>query len=393
MSYNERNGRLGLALASAFVGFWASAFGGIELTMPEKDATVALVPDVQKRVMSRMSMEERRGLLDGDKALRKSGEWGKSNPVVLKWAHTEKENGPWKIEIGLAADLSDARVWYVGEKKQGEDAPSRREMEYTVPFANLEIARKYYWRVSGVCLESKDVVLSEISSFYTEDFAPRWIGVEGRVGNIRDLGGRLTHGGRRVKQGMAFRGQGLNDNAVGERRGRNRLMVEDVDYLTHTLGIRTDLDLRVKSEKADMTESPLGPGVAFVQHPSQAYHLIFTDQGKKIMAKNFRIFCDRKNYPIYFHCIGGADRTGTLAYVLNGVLGVDRHDLETDWESTFYSRHQTIPISWFREEAFNDGFSKYGNEGDSWSRRIELYLLDCGITEKEIAEFRSIMLE
>ena len=111
------------------------------------------------------------------------------------------------------------------------------------------------------------------------------------------------------------------------------------------------------------------------------------------MARNFRIFCDRKNYPIYFHCIGGADRTGTLAYVLNGVLGVARHDLETDWESTFYSRPPSTPISWCREEAFNDGFSKYGREGDSWSRRIEFYLLDCGITEKEIAEFRSIMLE
>ena len=93
---------------------------------------------------------------------------------------------------------------------------------------------------------------------------------------------------------------------------------------------------------------------------------------------------------------GGADRTGSLCYVLNGVLGVDRHDLEVDWESTFYPKipdENPDPKFWCRESHFNDGFSKYGKEGDSWNRRIELYLLDCGVTEAEIATFREIMLE
>ena len=121
--------------------------------------------------------------------------------------------------------------------------------------------------------------------------------------------------------------------------------------------------------------------------------------GMKTMAANFRVFCDEKNYPIYFHCIGGADRTGSLAYVLNGILGVDRHDLETDWESTFYPtltemrKDYNGPSYWCGENHFNDGFSKYGDEDTSWNDRIELYLLDCGITKEEIAKFRSIMLE
>lgn len=122
---------------------------------------------------------------------------------------------------------------------------------------------------------------------------------------------------------------------------------------------------------------------------------------KKIMSlptlsERIRLFCKRENYPVYMHCIGGADRTGSLAYVLLGVLGVDRHDLEVDWESTFYPK---IPDScnepdyWCRESHFNDGFAKYGSEDDSWGRRIELYLMDCGVTEAEIAAFRTIMLE
>ena len=140
----------------------------------------------------------------------------------------------------------------------------------------------------------------------------------------------------------------------------------------------------------------VGPDVAFVQFAAEGYKKIFEDYGKSIMARTFRVFCDRKNYPIYFHCIGGADRTGALAYVLNGVLGVGRHELETDFESTFYPNIPDAnpdPNFWRRESHFNDGFSKYGKEGDSWNRRIELYLLDCGVTEEEIAAFRSIMLE
>ena len=37
--------------------------------------------------------------------------------------------------------------------------------------------------------------------------------------------------------------------------------------------------------------------------------------------------------------------------------------------------------------------SRYGADGDTWNRRIELYLLDCGVTAEEIAKFRSIMLQ
>ena len=37
--------------------------------------------------------------------------------------------------------------------------------------------------------------------------------------------------------------------------------------------------------------------------------------------------------------------------------------------------------------------SSGGADGGTWQRRIELYLLDCGVTEAEIAAFKSIMLE
>ena len=386
---------------------------------PTGDETVALVPDAQKKVMDLPTLEERIALFredreKGGKVIRHDQFWRKAKPFKLTWRATEGEIGPWKIEVATTPDLADPEIHYVGVKSV--DPATGRETDkgiggldgevvsYTVPRANLEIARTYYWRVSGLTKPAKDqkkgeAVSSEIASFTTEDRAPRWIEIEGHVGNIRDFGGWKTTDGRRVRQGLAFRGQGLNYNSVtGERQGRNRLTVEDVKYFTQTLGIRTDHDLRSKAETADLAESPLGPGVKFILRSSPCYRGIFGKDGKKTMAENVRVFCDKANYPIYFHCIGGADRTGSLAYVLLGTLGVSQHDIETDWESTFYPNipddlHEKEPDFWCRESHLTDGIAKYGDEGDSWQRRCELYLLDCGVTQEEIARLREILLE
>lgn len=390
---------------------------------PVADAEVKLVADAQKKVMNMAKYDERLAFLQWDRAngkkVRHDKHWRKALPVTLEWKATEGEKGPWKIEIGRKSDFSDARVWYKPVRETdkatgrtgGKDLSKKNE-KFEVPLANFEINAKYYWRVSAHplcgwgchpkhgCEAAKKVVTSEAASFKTEDFAPRWMAIEGRVDNMRDLGGRKTVDGRRVKQGMIYRGQGLNDNSVtGETQGKNRLTANDVAYMTKTLGIKTDLDQRTQGEVADMKGSPLGAGVKWIHNSSHAYAGIFTRDGMDVMARNFRVFCDPANYPVYFHCIGGADRAGSLAYTLNGILGVDRHELETDWESTFYP---TLPEMrndytgrkyWCGEWHFNDGFEKYGDADTPWNKKIELYLLDCGVTAAEIASFREIMLE
>ena len=395
---------------------------GLVPVTPIEGECVRLVPDGQKEAMRLPTLADRIRFLKAkrkDEKAKKSDDcWRKSLPLVLSVKATEGEKGPWKVLIGKSPDLSDARVWYV--KVDKEDKATGREVaaeadgdksvvRIEVPWANLEIATHYYWKVvcrgrcgfgchpKHGCRECTRVVETPVSTFVTEDRAPRWIAVEGRVGNIRDLGGRIGLDGRRVRQGLVYRGQGLNDNSVtGEAQGRNRLMVEDVKYLTGTLGIRTDLDLRGPGETVDLSSSPLGTGVKLVLRSSPCYRGIFEPDGMKTMVKNVRLFCDKSNYPIYFHCIGGADRTGALAYVLNGVLGVSRQEAETDWESTFYPRipdENKDPNYWCRESHFNEGFAKYGTADTPWNERVVLYLKACGITDAEIETFRGIMLK
>ena len=410
-----------MKLTVAVVGILClnALFAAIEPLAPTGGAAVSLLSEAQKKVMVLPTLAERIRIFRDDRksggALAQDRLWRKPKPLVLEFRVTGEENGPWKVEVGKSADLSDARTWYVPVPET--EGVTGREVAHTgmpevvkitLPMANLEVATRYYWRVSyrgycgfgcnpkHDCQVCGNRTESPVVSFVTEDLAPRWIVVEGEVGNIRDLGGRVGWNGRRVRQGLVYRGEAFNDNSVnGEVRGRDRLTGGDIRYLTGTLGIKTDLDLRGIGETADMTGSPLGNKVQLVQHSSFGYKRIFEPEGMEMMAKNFRLFCDRKNYPVYFHCIAGADRTGSLAYVLNGVLGVSRQELETDWESTFYPKipdENPDPNLARRESHFNDGFAKYGDADTPWNERIILYLKDCGITDSEIEMFRDIML-
>lgn len=405
----------------------------IEPLSPVGGETVALLSDAQRDVISLPTFSNRVDRLKekwlGEELERSRDQWGRSCPLVLRWRATAGEQGPWKIEVGKRAGLSDARVWLVAERKPrlcGEKDKS--VFGLCISNANLEVGQAYHWKVwSNVkctrrvacgstlthpcaCGNTNVAHASGVASFVTDGQPPRWIALEGRTKNVRDIGGWRTRDGRRVRQGMAFRGQALNDDSVdGETPGRNRLTMEDVAYLKQTLGIRTDLDLRTPSEIAGMAESPLGDGVAFIHHPSPCYAGIFSkdgrgsglaDRGMQTMAENFRVFCDERNYPIFFHCIGGTDRTGSLTYVLNAVLGVDRHDLEADWEATLYPdripevRHgYSGRREWRSTGWLDDGFAKYGMPDTPLCERVVLYLLDCGITKEEIDRFRAIMLE
>lgn len=361
---------------------------------PVKDQTVVLLPEIQKKIMQFPTHEERLQELNSDRETKKSyfapgARWRKGQPVTFRWSCTAGECGPFRVEISETPDFADPIYGF--SAKETNAVLSRRS-------TNFKIGQKYYWRVIGRNA-NKEKVFSAAASFVTEDLPPRWIGLYGTTENVRDLGGYVTADGRRVRQGMLYRGQGLNYNSVDrEIPGANRLMIVDQQLLLDRFHIRTDLDLRSLGETAGMKVSPLGSRVNFIQHSSYCYAGIFTADGKKVMAQNFRLFCDEKNYPIYFHCIAGADRTGSLAYVLNGLLGVPEHSLGTDWEHTFYPNLPDNsaggnPNFWRLYRHFADGFSKYGNENDPLSRKIELYLLDCGIQPEEIAEFRRIMLE
>ena len=87
---------------------------------------------------------------------------------------------------------------------------------------------------------------------------------------------------------------------------------------------------------------------------------------------------------------GGRDRTGTLAFLLNGLLGVSEDDLCRDWEASVFSEGN-LEFGSSRVERLLAYIGSVG--GDNITERCENYARSCGITDAEIAKFRQILLE
>ena len=178
---------------------------------------------------------------------------------------------------------------------------------------------------------------------------------------------------------------------IGWKVGVNRIAPEGRAFFLDHLGVKSDIDLRSSGECRGMTGSPLGKNVTWFHISSAAYAGMQTDGGKRAFAKVFKVFLDEKNYPVIFHCIAGQDRTGAVAFILNGLLGVEEEELYRDWETTgFWNKS----VKFNHELRFNrliDGFRKL--PGKNLHEQIENYVISCGFTKEDIAHFRELMLE
>ena len=173
--------------------------------------------------------------------------------------------------------------------------------------------------------------------------------------------------------------------------GKKRLTPENLAWGLDFFGIKTDLDLRCWRECWGMTGSPLGPTVKWINYSSGGYGGMADDFGRNAFAKCFKVFLDAKNYPIDFHCIAGADRTGAVAFILNGLLGVDEEELYRDWEVTGFTNGTADFNHKSRFDKLVAVFDKY--EGATINARVEKYVLSLGFTPEDIATFRKLMLE
>ncbi len=305
--------------------------------------------------------------------------------LTLSW---ESEEGAqyYTVKLATKKDLSDA-VSYV-------------TLDASLEIPDLYMNTMYYYQI--IAKFADKAVKSQIFSFQTAKLI-RTVDIEG-VSNTRDAGGYSTVDGKRIRQGMVYRGGKLEDiTAAGKEKALK------------TYGFKTDLDLR-----AEATVSPLGDGVNFVNLSGPYYvtgasaNVLATsvtginstqDSSKgpwkgtyrEALLKEIQTFAKPENYPIYVHCSLGRDRTGTIIFLINALCGVGEADLYMDYEASFFSTvgcldaqlPQTLVYGAF--SALYDSIKNYGS--GTLAQNTEKFMLDLGVTQAEIDTIRSIMIE
>ena len=259
--------------------------------------------------------------------------------------------------------------------------------------------KTYYWKVVGT-LSDKALGGGRIR---VKDAPVRWIKIDG-ASNVRDMGGWSTASGQKVKYGMLYRGQNIDN-------------ISDAGIATiKQLGLKTELDLRYERQK----NQKQGTGMNYVFLDTSAqYDRIFDDayanEVKTNYKKIFELLSNESNYPFYAHCSAGADRTGVFAFLTNGVLGVSYEDLTRDFELTSFSssgkrwrgaglggtfsenddimqQDQSNYVAWGK---LYKGMMEYGRKNGCTTLQssIEHYLVNyIGVPQSQIDSFKRIML-
>ena len=154
----------------------------------------------------------------------------------------------------------------------------------------------------------------------------RWI--NGIAENVRDLGGWQAPGGH-IAYGKIYRGARLS----------SRMPQSGRDIFLKDLGIALDLDLRgIKESEAHV--GPVIEGADYLKFPVEKNLGRGTGNTQELYQEAIRTIIHYlgEDKTVYFHCAGGADRTGSLAFLIEALLGVSESDLSKDYELTTFAK-------------------------------------------------------
>ena len=189
---------------------------------------------------------------------------------------------------------------------------------------NLIPTRDYYYKV-----ETADGSVLTKGQFHT-DGTVRMIQASS-ISNVRDLGGWTNCDGNHIRYEKIFRGSEMNVGQVINANDKKKIQA---------LNIKAEIDLRNSGNTGGNTTTSALGNVQFhfadlsrwsdntLQLDATKWSNIFKFLVKNVNAGN----------PLYFHCQVGADRTGCLAQMIEGLLGLSRDQIYHDYELTSYSQ-------------------------------------------------------
>ena len=241
-------------------------------------------------------------------------------PVSLSWT-LDPACAAQRVEVSESSNYSDSWVYNVRSDTAGYDV------------YNLIPGKKYYYRVISTDALSNATTVKE-GEFNTSGEI-RMILAEG-AWNIRDMGGwTSTLTGQPVAYGKIYRGGQL------KAKGKDSILLsnEGIEAM-RMIGIRAELDLRSSDQVPSSVSALNGNNYAvdFQIIPeavnARMYH--FQNNDANIRELQWIINELKQDKPVFFHCQNGADRTGTLGFLIGALLGVTEGNLAKDYELTTF---------------------------------------------------------
>ena len=299
------------------------------------------------------------------------GNSDKPQVFTIRWAKDE------------SAGALKAKLWEATWSREFDIA----EGEEYVKITNLLPNTHYHYLVTSAD-ESKTLTSGE---FDTEGHVHQLYFVS-TVRNVRDLGGwKTADGTKMVKYRMIYRGGRMQPGTINAKGIKDALAE----------GIRAQLDLRGKSDVLEACA--LGPDYDFCNPVIEEGYtqLLRDDQAKAKQCMEFIFKCVKEDKPVYFHCSLGRDRTGTIAMLVLGTLGVREGDISKEYELT-----QFAPFGWSvstgesikmtRKVDYKGAatyiWTNFVGTGETFQQGIHKYLVSIGIQQADINTFCNKML-
>jgi len=275
----------------------------------------------------------------------------------------------------------------LSENKGYTDSVVTHVTRNRVGFNNLKIGTTYYFYVDT----EEDGIIYE-DSFTTSSEIIRNMYISG-VTNARDLGGYPIDGNRTLNQGVIYRTSKLNDDE--EEEVSVRISDKGISTMLNTMKVKTEIDLRRtdNNEVGGLVEgtSVLGNSVKYYQCPmdyTQDY--VGGDDNDASLRKVFSILGNKDNYPLFFHCSIGTDRTGYVAHLINAMLGVSEEHL---WRDYLFSNFGNIGGKRSKNTII-DSYPKLikEQEGKTYQEKATKFLLDKGVKQSELDVIKEMMI-
>ena len=230
-----------------------------------------------------------------------------SLPVDVSWdyrAPSGKSVSKYSFISGQKADLSDG---YTIET-------TLKSLQYYNPY----LGRNYFKLVANFSDGSKDE--TNIKYFDIDDTYPRNLTIGGMT-NCRDMGGRTLEDGGKMKQGLVYRTSGFKYDYS------TTITEEGKKEMLQHLKVKTEVNV------ADGTNYNLNLTGTTVKdfkmdYSGGSHHF---SRNAESVKNFFNLLGDSNNYPVFFHCRIGTDRTGLCASLLSGLLGVSLNEIYQDY--------------------------------------------------------------